>query len=210
MNEDINKLFEIKNKEILINSLVLEMEKNIDTLKNTVDNCLSLEINKLIIFMKKYFSEIGTKYTKESILTLLYNEKNTLNKIIEKETNIKKENIKNKYLEKVKKDEMFTEEELNNYFVILREETKQFLKNLEPEIDNEIINCFYIKVLKEHSITEQEHLERLSSRINNLFKDTVLEKIKIESEFRDESLKNMAEASFKKYLSLNEQTIDIA
>lgn len=210
MNEDINKLFEIKNKEILINSLILEMEKNIDTLKNTVDNCLSLEINKLIIFMKKYFSEAKIKYTKESILTLLYNEKNTLNKVIEKEINRKKENIRNKYLERVKEDSRFTEEELNNYFEILKEETKVFLNNLEPIIDNEIVNVFYINVLKEHEITEEEQIERLSSRINNLFRKSILEKIKIESEFRDESLKNMAEASFKKYLSLNEQTLDIA
>ena len=49
MDIDITKLFKSKNKEILKNSLQLEMERNLDTLKNTTDNCVSLEINKIFL-----------------------------------------------------------------------------------------------------------------------------------------------------------------
>ena len=47
MDTDISKMFKEKNKEIFKNSLTLEMERNLDALKNTTDNCVSLEIKKL-------------------------------------------------------------------------------------------------------------------------------------------------------------------
>ena len=53
MDIDINKMFKDKNKEIFKNSLTLEMERNLDTLKNTTDNCVALEINKLFLLSSK-------------------------------------------------------------------------------------------------------------------------------------------------------------
>ena len=38
MEMDINKMFQDKNKEIFRNSLTLEMERNLEALKNTTDN----------------------------------------------------------------------------------------------------------------------------------------------------------------------------
>ena len=53
----IDKIYEgMKNKEIFKNSLTLEMERNLDALKNTTDNCVALEINKL--FLLKNFQKI--------------------------------------------------------------------------------------------------------------------------------------------------------
>ena len=75
MNIDINKMFKDKNKEIFKNSLTLEMERNLDTLKNTTDNCVALEINKLFLFFKKYFHECNISFKKEELLGFLYKEK---------------------------------------------------------------------------------------------------------------------------------------
>ena len=54
MDIDVNKMFKEKNIEIFKNSLTLEMERNLDALKNTTDNCVSLEINKLFLFFKNF------------------------------------------------------------------------------------------------------------------------------------------------------------
>ena len=75
MDIDVSKMFENKNKEIFKNSLALEMERNLEALKNTTDNCVALEINKLIIFFKSYFKEINIEYKKEELLGILYRER---------------------------------------------------------------------------------------------------------------------------------------
>ena len=80
MEMNINKMFQDKNKEILKNSLILEMERNLEPLKNTTDNCVALEINKLGMFFKKYFLEIDIKYKKEELLGILFREKNKINR----------------------------------------------------------------------------------------------------------------------------------
>ena len=57
MDENIGKMFRDKNKEIFLNSLTLDVERNSDALKSTTDNCVALEINKLSVFLKSYFKE---------------------------------------------------------------------------------------------------------------------------------------------------------
>jgi hypothetical protein len=85
MDIDISKMFKDKNKEILNNSLKLEMNRNLETLKNTTDNCVSLEINKLFLFFKKYFDEININYTKDDLLGCLYKERKTISDIVNSE-----------------------------------------------------------------------------------------------------------------------------
>ena len=82
MDKDINKMFKDKNKEIFINSLILEMERNLEALKNTTDNCVALEINKLIMFFTKYFEETNIKFKKEELIGFMYRKKTEINNII--------------------------------------------------------------------------------------------------------------------------------
>ena len=51
-------------------------------------------------------------------------------------------------------------------------------------------------------------VERINSRVNILFKENVISKIKDQIIFRDDSLKNMAKESFNKYLQLNDKTVE--
>ena len=54
MEMNINKMFQDKNKEILKNSLILEMERNLEALKKAKENGLLKEaINKI----SKYYEE---------------------------------------------------------------------------------------------------------------------------------------------------------
>ena len=93
MDMDINKMFQDKNKEIFKNSLSLEMERNLESLKNTTDNCVALEINKLVIFFTKYFNEINIEFKKEELLGLLYREKTDINNIVNNRIEEKVDNI---------------------------------------------------------------------------------------------------------------------
>ena len=87
-DEDLGKLFREKNKEIFINSLILEMERNLDALKSTTDNCVALEINKLGIFLKNFFKENDIDFKKEELLGMLFREKTEINKIVNTDLNL--------------------------------------------------------------------------------------------------------------------------
>ena len=64
-----------------------------------------------------------------------------------------------------------------------------------------------ILILKKYKMTDINQIERINSRINILFRDTIIRRIKEESEFRDESLKNMSSESYNKYVDLNSKTL---
>ena len=116
MNMDINKMFQEKNKEIFKNTLILEMERNLESLKNTTDNCVALEINKLMIFLKEYFFENNIKYKKEELMGLMFREKVKLNNIVNSKIEEKKQRLKEDFLAKEISDDVLKEEYLQEYY----------------------------------------------------------------------------------------------
>lgn len=207
MDIDVNKMFENKNKEIFKNSLTLEMERNLEALKNTTDNCVSLEINKLFIFFKNYFEEINVEYEKEALLGFLYRERKKINDIVNSKIEDKKNRIKENFLLK-EEDGILTNEYLNEYHNELLKETERLNEELDIELKEEICTNFYPELLKKYMLESTEQVERINSRINVLFKENVISRIQEQVRFRDESLKNMSIESYKKYQNLNETTIE--
>ena len=208
MEIDINKLFQEKNKDIFKNSLILEMERNLEALKNTTDNCVALETNKLSHFLNNYFSETKIKYKREELLGFLYREKEKKNKIVNDKIEEKKRKIKENFLEKKIEKDKIDDEYINNYYSELTTETNIVNDEIELEIKKEICMVFFQELLSKYKLNTQEQQERLNSRINILFCQTIIKKIKEQTIFRDESLKNMTKESFKKYLKLNENTLE--
>lgn len=206
MNTDINKMFQEKNKEILKNSLVLEMERNLEALKTTTDNCVALEINKLIIFLESYFKENSIKYKKEELIGFLFREKTLLNNIINSKIEDKKQNLKNNFLSKQIDDDILRELYIKDYYEFLLQETKKMNEELELLLKTEICTKFSTELLKKYKMSNIDQKERINSRINVLFKDRIISRIKEEISFRDESLKNMCQESYNRYLELNKQT----
>lgn len=207
MDIDVNKMFENKNKEIFKNSLTLEMERNLEALKNTTDNCVALEINKLFIFFKNYFEEINVEYEKEALLGFLYRERKKINDIVNSKIEDKKNRIKENFLLK-EEDGILTNEYLNEYHNELLKETERLNEELDIELKEEICTNFYPELLKKYMLESTEQVERINSRINVLFKENVISRIQEQVRFRDESLKNMSIESYKKYQNLNETTIE--
>lgn len=207
MDIDVNKMFENKNKEIFKNSLTLEMERNLEALKNTTDNCVALEINKLFIFFKNYFEEINVEYEKEALLGFLYRERKKINDIVNSKIEDKKNRINENFLLK-EEDGILTNEYLNEYHNELLKETERLNEELDIELKKEICTNFYPELLKKYMLESTEQVERINSRINVLFKENVISRIQEQVRFRDESLKNMSIESYKKYQNLNETTIE--
>ncbi len=203
IDEDISKMFKDKNKEIFLNSLTLEMERNLETLKNTTDNCVALEINKLFLFFKKYFQEIDIKYKKEELLGILYRERKNINDIINAKIEEKKQRIKENFLEKVVEiDDTF----LDQYSDELSSETNRINSEIELELKKEIRTEFSMNITSKYKLKTIEQEERIHSRINILFNESVISRIKEQTIFRDDSLKNMAKESYNKYIELNKRT----
>ena len=208
MDIDINKMFKEKNKEIFKNNLTLEMERNLDTLKNTTDNCVSLEINKLFLFFKSFFEENKIDYKKEELLGFLYRERKTINDIVNAKIEEKKNNIKKNFLDSNHKEEVLSEEFLNNYFKELKNETEKINDSIELLLKEEICTIFSSNIIKKYKLENVDQLERINSRINGLFKDNIISRIKDQIIFRDDSLKNYAKESYYKYLDLTNKTVD--
>ena len=208
MEIDIHKLFQEKNKDIFKNSLILEIERNLEALKNTTDNCVALETNKLSQFLNNYFSETKIKYKREELLGFLYREKEKINKIVNDKIEEKKRKIKENFLEKKIEKDKIDDEYINNYYSELTTETNIVNDEIELEIKKEICMVFFQELLSKYKVNTQEQQERLNSRINILFCQTIIKKIKEQTIFRDESLKNMTKESFQKYLKLNENTLE--
>lgn len=203
IDADISKMFKDKNKEIFLNSLTLEMERNLETLKNTTDNCVALEINKLFLFFKKYFQEIDIKYKKEELLGILYRERKKINDIINDKIEEKKKRIKENFLEKV---EEIDDDFLNQYSAELSSETNRINNEIELELKKEIRTEFSMYVTSKYKLKTIEQDERIHSRIDILFNESVISRIKEQTIFRDDSLKNMAKESYNKYIELNKRT----
>ncbi len=208
MDIDVNKMFKEKNIEIFKNSLTLEMERNLDTLKNTTDNCVSLEINKLFLFFKSFFDENKIEYTKEELLGFLYRERKTINDLVNNEIENKKNRIKESFLNSKSSEDVLNEEYLKEYFDVLSSESSKVNDKIELLLKEEICTNFSLNIIKKFKLDNNNQLERINSRVNVLFKDNVISKIKDQIIFRDDSLMNLAKESFNKYLKLNDKTLE--
>lgn len=208
MDKDLTEMFESKNREIFINSLTLEMERNLNTLKSTTDNIVALEINKLILFFKKFFEENKVKYSIEELIGFLYKEKMEYNKIINDRIEKKKENISEKFFKEEVPEKIITDKFLEKYYEKLKEETDSLNDDISLKIKEKTCLELYPELLKRLKLKSLSSKERIDSRINILFKDTIINRVRDEAKFRDESLNNFSKESFKKYVELNRQTIN--
>ena len=208
MDKDLTEMFESKNREIFINSLTLEMERNLNTLKSTTDNIVALEINKLVIFFKKFFEENKVKYSLEELIGFLYKEKVEINTIINYRIEIKKENIRDKFFKEEIPEKIITDKFLEKYYERLKEETAALNDDLSLSIKEKTCLELYPELLKRLRLKSLGAKDRINSRINILFKDSIIGRVADEAKFRDESLNNYSKESFKKYVELNRQTIN--
>lgn len=207
MDIEITKMFQEKNKDIFKNSLGLEMERNLESLKKTTDNCTALELNKIFNFLKSLFEEHGIIYNENDLKTEIEKEKEKLNEIVNSRIDIKMKNL-NTFFQKRKTDSLISEEYLNEYYEELSKNTTDIVGEIEKELKKEICIEFTPNLLKKYKLNTQDQQDRVTSRIDMLFSDTLIRRVKEQISFRDKSLENMSRESFEKYKKLNERTLE--
>lgn len=191
---DIKKQLEVKNKEIYINKLNLDLDNNLEVLVLTIDNLLDFitdETIKRIIEIDESFKnkrEIEEKVKefinlyKDNLMNLLDIKKNNLKNIlvIQDDLDMCKSNLKDNYLNLKEKIEEFT---------------KENILTLENSLKEEISESFKLRRLKEY--------------LNNIFIVNLNKKVLDIIKNRDIILMNTFNETYLKYLELNKNTVGV-
>ena len=193
-NEDVKDQLKIKNKEIYLNKLNLDLDNNLEVLVLTVDNLLNTNkemlIKKIIDIEESFLNQelIEEKVSsffeqyRVEFMNLLDNKKldlkNTI--IIHDDLEICKNNIQ---------DNCFSLEKQ------IKEFTSQEIKQLEKLLLNDINDKFKQKRLKDY--LENIFIINLNNKILDIIRN------------RDIILINTFQETYLKYLELNKNTIGV-
>ena len=192
--EDIKKQLKLKNKEIYLKKLNLDLDNNLEVLVLTIDNLLNTiktSLVKKIINIEESFQnhqDIQTdvdnflELYREQILTLLDDKKSFVQNIIVIEDNLVnyKNNLEDNYLIFKEKIETFSNDKI---------------KILASSLTKDIEDKFTIK--------------RLSDFLTNIFLLNLNNKILDCVKSRDVILMNTFNETYLKYLELNKNTIGV-
>lgn len=194
MNIDIKKQLEVKNKEIYMNKLNLDLDNNLEVLVLTIDNLLSFKINEVIRRVleieedKEKQLQINEKFQKfidcyrDNLMNLLDNKKNKLIDNI-----IKKDDFKN------------CKNNLENNYLVLKDNLVEFSKLNIKKLENEL----------KDDIKDEFKLQRLRDYLNNIFIINLNNKILDNIKNRDLILLNTFNETYLKYLELNKNTVGV-
>lgn len=193
-NEDVKDQLKIKNKEIYLNKLNLDLDNNLEVLVLTVDNLLNTNkemlIKKIIDIEESFLNQelIEEKVSsffeqyRVEFMNLLDNKKldlkNTI--IIHDDLEICKNNIQDNYFSLEKQ---------------IKEFTCQEIKQLEKLLLNDINDKFKQKRLKDY--LENIFIINLNNKILDIIRN------------RDIILINTFQETYLKYLELNKNTIGV-
>lgn len=209
MDKDIKEMFREKNKEIIINNLKYDLEKNTDNFLDTITNIFNLEFNTAI---KNIISicEDSNIFNSDKIITDAINNMklNSYNNI-DKYFNIKKNNLE----EKIDNLE-FDSDSLNKYYNYVFKTTKEFKNNLSKYCINEIkvkgidtINKFILSNVD--SLKEELTISRVTDYIDNRLYGKLETKVHMEIMIRDNNLINKAKESYLRYKDISNRTTNI-
>ncbi len=203
MDVDIKLMFEEKNKNILIDNLVFDLNKNVDSMCDTINNIFNMEFDLAV----KNIMSVYQDYDKNIDIKKLNKKVEQIKKVILKET-IKNINIKRNILSKLILSLDFKEETMETYYNEVEKTTLDF-KNLYNESK-------FIELRRKNKselliLLDEYNNEFALTRIDNYFDIRLFEKLisKVISEvcLRDINLLNKAKESYIKYKEICEATI---
>lgn len=201
MDKDIQEMFSQKNREILINNLKLDIERNMGVLKDTLTNIFDLQFD---VAIKNIVSIYNDKVQKQDITKVLVPLKSKSFLILNNQIDKKQE----KLLKQIENLE-FREEQMEVYYKIVFDTTLDVIKVFDSdEISNllksSIQDLFNLCLDYDNTIikrTEDYIYLRLFGKL----------KEKVEEEFfiRDNNLSNKGRESYLKFQELQSKTTNI-
>ena len=193
-DEDIKKQFEVKNQEIYLNKLNLDLDNNLEVLVLTIDNLLKIqndELNNKIIEISEEF--LNEDNYNDKITYFINNYSNYLMNLFKDKKQKMQDNLKiDTNIETYKK---ILKEIYLNITLSLDKESSLMINKLEKEIDNYLDTNF--KVQRLNAYLENIFIKNLNNKIYDIIKN------------RDVILINTFNETYLKYLELNKNTVGL-
>ena len=192
--EDIKKQLKVKNKEIYMNKLNLDLDNNLEVLVLTIDNVLTFIKNdaiKKILDIKESFLE--NEKIKVNMDKFIDSYRDNLMNLLDD----KKNNLKNILV--IHDDLEICKTNLNDNYLSLKTKLEQYSTDNIIKLENELKEIFEDKF----------KIKRLNDYLNNIFKVNLNNKILDVIKNRDVILLNTFNETYLKYLELNKNTVGV-
>lgn len=204
---DIDEIFKIKNREILISNLKYDLDKNVENLLGTITNMFNLEFDTAIKNMTTILSDSEIENADSFIARLVSEMKlktyNHVDEIVKNKKDVLANNI----------DKLsFEEENMNKYYELVLETTKKL---------KEDINTYFKEIFEENDVkldmfivdnTKSNKQDLANSRITEYLRNRLYGKIEtkihMEIMIRDNNLINKAKESYIRYQEITSRTVN--
>ena len=189
-NIDVLKQLEVKNREIYLKKLVIDLDTNLDVLSITVNNIVSL-------------------YTNEMISKILEIENGTMNRSkISTHVEAFQEKFKDQLIVMIHERKTKMESILNNidqatYTEKLKEESQNIIHQIGKYYQNNI-DSLYNQINSDY---DEFNLKRLNDYLKENYYEKIILKLKESFSNTDIILINNYRESYQKYIELNEKTL---
>lgn len=207
MDRDIKEMFREKNKMILINNLKYDLDKNVNSLLETFINIFNLEfdtaIKNIVSILEDSDINDSNKFVTDSINNLKLKSYEEIEILLNNKKNILVDCID--HLE-------FNEEQLNNYYEVVFNTTKDFKDKLKEysikdvsEKGLELFNQFVLDNVDKDK--EELAVTRVTDYLKNRLYGKLETKIHMEIMLRDNNLINKAKESYLRFQEISSKTI---
>ena len=192
--EDIKKQLEVKNKEIYLNKLNLDLDNNLEVLVLTIDNLLKIqseELQKKIIEIAESFQD--EKVFKQKITEFMNSYNDYLMNLFEQKKLKLKENLE--IDTDILKNQKKVQELYDKTALTIEDDTIKLIDNLANNLQEYFDTDFKI--------------QRLNTYLSNIFLKNLNNKVLDIIRNRDIILINTYKETYLKYLELNKNTVGI-
>ncbi len=202
MDKDIQNIFKEKNREILITNLKYDLDKNIDSLMETLTNIFNLTFDEAIKKIEVIFNDAEMLDEIKEITEIVNNMKLTSYRDLDTLINNKKTIVLNN-INSLK----FTEANMQEYYDVVFNTTKNVKDELKSSLSKILIkgNNDLEKLI--NSGEKGLVVNRLNDYLNNRLYEKLETKIHMEIMLRDNNLINKAKEGYVRYQDICSKTL---
>ena len=206
MDKDLKEMFREKNKMIIISNLKYDLEKNINSLLDTITNIFNLEFDTAIKNIISIHEDSGIYHSDKFITQTINDMKIKSYSQIDKYLQLKKQTLEEKidHLE-------FEESSLNHYYEQVFQTTKDFKEQMHEnsvisikEQGIELLNQYILENVDDDK--EKLAISRVNDYLENRLYGKLKTKIHMEIMLRDNNLINKAKESYLRFQDISSRT----
>jgi hypothetical protein len=206
MDKDLKEMFREKNKMIIISNLKYDLEKNINSLLDTITNIFNLEFDTAIKNIISIHEDSGIYHSDKFITQTINDMKIKSYSQIDKYLQLKKQTLEEKidHLE-------FEESSLNHYYEQVFQTTKDFKEQMHEnsvisikEQGIELLNQYILENVDDDK--EKLAISRVNDYLENRLYGKLETKIHMEIMLRDNNLINKAKESYLRFQDISSRT----